>query len=108
MSDFVNEGDVRVSITSPSPSRPPLPPSRNLPPAGTTPHVPSNLPVLTASDSPDEFGDEGIEDEGKLVGTVVGIELGTVVGIEVGKEVGLAIGSYVGTVVGFAAGIADG
>jgi hypothetical protein len=63
MSDSVNEGEVRVSITSPSPSRPPLPPSRNLPPAGTTPHVPSNLPVLTASDSPDEFGDEGIEDE---------------------------------------------
>jgi hypothetical protein len=60
MSD--SEDSVRVSVT---PSRPPLPPSLNrpLPPAGTTPHIPSNLPVITGGDAPDEFGDGGRNDE---------------------------------------------
>ena len=60
MSD--SEDSVRVSIT---PSRPPLPPSlhRPLPPAGTTPHIPANLPVITGGDAPDEFGDGGNDED---------------------------------------------
>jgi small-conductance mechanosensitive channel len=62
-SDLEEKDSVRVSITTPS--RPPIPPSsqRPYPPAGTTPHIPSNLPLITGGDAPDEFGDDGRNDE---------------------------------------------